>query len=69
MSKSGMNRMVVPVGSPSSSLRIFSTGEATTPARYCCAHTKPSRKTVAVSSPERALTADTPTPCRPPLTL
>ena len=47
----------------------FSSGAMGTPRSYDCVCSWPSRQTVRCSHSERALTTETPTPCRPPDTL
>ena len=66
MSASGLNVTVVPrsvVASPRVSSVVGS------PRAKLCVQTKPSWRTSTVSHSERALTTETPTPCRPPETL
>ena len=62
----GLKRMVVP---RSVVVPTTLSGPWGSPILYCWRCSLPSRAIVSVSAPERALTTDTPTPCRPPATL
>ncbi|MBA7568586.1 hypothetical protein ES708_10317 [subsurface metagenome] len=57
--------MVVPV---SLALPTASTAPLGMPFLYFCWYCLPSRRTLAVSQEERALTTEAPTPCSPPET-
>ena len=45
---------------------LLDLARAAMPFAYVCSYSKPSRRTVAMSFFDSALTTDAPTPCRPP---
>ena len=64
--ESGRKNTVVPVPRAGPSFFTPPTGA---PCLYRCSQVEPSRRTVATSSRDSALTTDAPTPCRPPAVL
>ncbi len=61
--------IVVPVRSPGSIARTFSSGPSGTPTEKVWRHSWPRLRTSTITRLDSALTTEMPTPCRPPETL